>query len=261
MGLKSCWEFLRDLFPVCLVDDVPLRGWREGEPSREVAGDCATELAAEDCFELVWLAAVALFGGGNDGAFGPVVLLALMLVLGWTALSVPSTAVEGLSIVRRESCVGVAVNEVKKGDWIRRKKTMSSWVARHGRSTSSDATGDTRVGKLGHDAQGKASCVVVVGGLLLLAGVRAVVVKRKREMGTESVVLSCKPGAEVVWCELNIQARGIATATGIGWLSAAQSAASAGRNVQDRQNGGWTLARARARVRARAKQDVKTGSK
>lgn len=131
---------------------------------------------------MVWLAVVALVGGGNEGAFGPVVLLVLMPVLGWTALSVPSTAVEGLSIVVRESCTGMAMNEVKNGDWIRRKRARSSWVARHGRSTSSDATGDTRVGKLGQDAQGEMCRRWLTVDYCCWQRVRAVVVERKREM-------------------------------------------------------------------------------
>jgi hypothetical protein len=39
---------------------------------------------------------------------------------------------------------------------------MSSWVARHGRGTSSDATGDTRVGKPEHDAPNDVRCRLIV---------------------------------------------------------------------------------------------------
>lgn len=196
VGLMSWWLFLRDLFPVCLVDDVALRGWRDGDPSREAAGDCAAELAADDCFE-VWLAVVELFGGGNDGPLGPVVLL--VLLLDWAVPKAPSAAAEDLSIMVSESCgfcklcmsTGAAINGVKSGDWMRWEGTVSLWVARHGRRTSSDATGDTSVGKEGYDARSELRRRL----LDIVAGIN-VHRDRNERRRMQECVLTCKPGAD-----------------------------------------------------------------
>lgn len=86
-------------------------------------------MAADDCFE-VWLSVVEVFGGGNDGPLGPVVLLVLVLdgaaatAAAEAVPAAPSAVAEDFSIIMSESCgvcrvcmsTGVATKVVKNGD-------------------------------------------------------------------------------------------------------------------------------------------------